>query len=450
MPKTRINCPNCRQPIMADINQLFDVGQDPRAKQMILSGSFNLARCPNCGYQGNLATPIVYHDPDKELLLTHFPAELAMPVHEQERLVGPLLKQVMDNLPIEKRKGYLLRPQTMFTMQALVERVLEGEGITKEMVEAQQKRLALLQRLLEVTSDDVLEHIAKENDRLLDADFFQILSRLGQSALASRDEQSAQRLNDLQGKLLKVCTFGKELQNQSQEVEAAMKALQEIGNDLTREKLLEMMLTAPTEVRLNVLVSLTRPALDYEFFQMLTGQVDAAQGEQRQKLIDFRTKLLTMTQRIDQEMEARAKRSAQLLAAILNQPDIAEATRQSLEAVDDFFVSALTERMNAAREAGDLDMIGKLNQVAGVLQSIQQPEEPPKAIALIEELIDNPDEAGMQKALEAHAAEINQEFLDTLGAVLGQMESAGDPEVLERLKTLYRVALRHSMRMNMQ
>ena len=76
MPKTRINCPNCRQPILADIEQLFDVGQDATAKQRILSGAFNIASCPNCGFNGMVATPLVYHDPDKGLLLTYFPPEL--------------------------------------------------------------------------------------------------------------------------------------------------------------------------------------------------------------------------------------------------------------------------------------------------------------------------------------------------------------------------------------
>jgi hypothetical protein len=137
MSKTRISCPNCRQPIMADINQLFDVGVDPRAKQMVLSGMFNIAQCPQCGYQGNLATPIVYHDPEKELLLTYFPAELALPVNEQERIIGPLIKQVVSSLAPEKRKGYLFQPKTMLTLQVLIETILGADGITKEMIEAQ-------------------------------------------------------------------------------------------------------------------------------------------------------------------------------------------------------------------------------------------------------------------------------------------------------------------------
>ena len=75
MPKTRINCPNCRQPVTADIDQLFDVNIDPAAKQRLLSGAFNIIQCPHCGFQGQAATPIVYHDPEKELLLTYVPPE---------------------------------------------------------------------------------------------------------------------------------------------------------------------------------------------------------------------------------------------------------------------------------------------------------------------------------------------------------------------------------------
>jgi hypothetical protein len=60
--------------ITANVEQLFDVTQDPQAKQRLLGGVSNMARCPYCGYQGRLATPIVYHDNDKELLLTFCPS----------------------------------------------------------------------------------------------------------------------------------------------------------------------------------------------------------------------------------------------------------------------------------------------------------------------------------------------------------------------------------------
>ena len=105
MPQTRTSCPRCHQPIMAEINQLFDTNIDPQAKQKILSGQFNIANCPNCGFKGTLSTPLVYHDPEKELLLTFFPPELGLPVNEQEKLIGPLINQAVNKLPIGKKKS---------------------------------------------------------------------------------------------------------------------------------------------------------------------------------------------------------------------------------------------------------------------------------------------------------------------------------------------------------
>src|SRR5665811_1188298 len=145
MPQTRTNCPRCKTPILVDVEQLFDLNIDPEAKKKLLSGSFNVIACKNCGYQGMMTTPMVYHDPSKELLLTYFPPEMGLPVNEQERLIGPMINQVVNKLSMEKRKGYLFRPQTMLTLQTMIEKVLEADGITKEMLDGQQKRLSLLQ-----------------------------------------------------------------------------------------------------------------------------------------------------------------------------------------------------------------------------------------------------------------------------------------------------------------
>jgi hypothetical protein len=132
---------------MADVTQLFDVAQDPGLKSQLLSGMANFVQCQVCGYQGALATPIVYHDPDKELLLTYVPAEIGLPRDEQEKLIGGLINQAVNRLPADKRKGYLLTPQAHLTMQGLIERILEADGITKEMIKAQQDKLDFLQKL---------------------------------------------------------------------------------------------------------------------------------------------------------------------------------------------------------------------------------------------------------------------------------------------------------------
>ena len=48
---------------------------------------------------------------------------------------------------MEKRRGYMLQPQTMLTMQSFMERVWGTEGVTPEMLARQQKQVELLRTL---------------------------------------------------------------------------------------------------------------------------------------------------------------------------------------------------------------------------------------------------------------------------------------------------------------
>ena len=178
MPQTQVSCPQCRQKITANIEQLFDVTQDPGAKQRLLNGVSNVANCQFCGYHGRLATPIVYHDADKELLLTFFPPELSVPLDQQEKTLGPLIQKVMDRLPPEKRKAYLLKPQANLTYESMIETILGKDGITPEMIKEQQERMMLIERLLQASSPDVRSEIIKQNEKLIDEQFFALFSRL--------------------------------------------------------------------------------------------------------------------------------------------------------------------------------------------------------------------------------------------------------------------------------
>jgi len=446
MSVTVINCPNCRQPIQADVKQLFDVSQEPTAKQILLSGAYNIVQCPHCGYQGNIASPIVYHDSDKELLLTFFPPEVSVKRDDQERLIGSLINRVVNNLPQEKRKGYLLRPQSALTMQGLVERILEADGITKEMIEAQQRRLALIQRLLN-TSEENRAEITTQEDELIDVEFFTLLSRLGESALASGDQDSAKKLADLQRSLLETTTFGRQIGEQTKEVEAAIASLQEAGQELTREKLLELIIQAPNEHRLNALVSLARPGMDYSFFQMLSERIDRSRGDGRARLIELRDKLLELTQEIDHQMEARAQQSRNLLESILNEADVEQATIQSLPAVDEFFVQHMNERLESARSKGDLDLINKIQKIQ---QVIEEASAAPPEIAFIEEMLGAKDDQSLRELLEANQEKVTPELLDALTNILAQMDSSQNQDLSSRLRKVQRSALRFSMEMKLK
>lgn len=452
--KTQIPCPRCRQPVVVQIEQLFDVSSDPGAKQRLLGSVSNFIICQNCGYNGPLATPIVYHDGDKELLLTYFPSELGTPVNEQEKQFGPLITQVMNRLPPEKRKAYLLRPQGFLTYQSLLERILGADGITPEMIQAQKKRVSVVERLLGASSPEARTEILKQDSALLDAEFFSIFNRLMEGAEASRQEQYIAQMKAIQSELLVGTEYGRKITAQATEVQEAIKTLQAAGKKLDRDKLLDILIDAPNDDRIHALVSLVRPGLDYTFFQSLTGRIEKKSGEERKKLEGLREKLLEITRQYDQLAEEEYKRANELLTTLLAADDIPQATSAHLQEINDSFVQILNNALQEANQKNDTERMPKLQQIVNVLQ---QASTPPPELALLETLLDAKDETALNKLLEEHTQEITPELSSMLASLMARTEEQAGAEpkgeaaqTVEKLRALYKAVLKFSMKKNMQ
>lgn len=452
MPQTQIACPRCHQMIPANVEQLFDVTQDPQAKQRLLGGISNMARCPHCGYQGRLATPIIYHDNDKELLLTYFPPELNVPLNEQERIIGPLIKQVMDRLPPEKRKAYLLKPTPNLTYESMIQTILEKDGITPEMLKEQQDRVALIERLLQASSPDVRIEIIKQNSKLFDEQFFALFSRLAQSAAGSGQEPVARAMVELQKQLLEETEFGRSLKESVGELEAATKSLQELGQGLTREKLLDLVLQSLNDARLRAYATIARGGMDYQFFQLLSERIDKASGEEKARLESIRDKLLDFTNEIDKQMEARYKQAQEFVESLLAKDDIVQAVRDNLDGFTQDAVDIVNQMLRQASEKNDYTRMGKLQKMVETLREVSTPPE----VAFIEQLLDAPDDMALDKMLEENRDLVNDQFMEALVGLVAQVDQAaeqGNPEakaLSEKLSKIYKAALRLSMQNNMR
>jgi CpXC protein len=451
MPQTQIACPRCRQMITANIEQLFDVTQDPHAKQRLLGGISNMARCPHCGYQGRLATPMVYHDNEKELLLTYFPPELNMPLNEQERLIGPMIKQVTDRLPPEKRKAYLLKPVPNLTYESMIQTILAKDGITPEMLKEQQDRVQVIERLLQASSKDVRSELIKQNINLFDEQFFALFSRLAQSAAGSGQEPVARAMVDLQNQLLEETEFGRNLKESVGELEAATKALQDLGQGLTREKLLDIVLQSPNDARIRAYATIARGGMDYQFFQLLSERIDKASGDEKARLESIREKLLDYTNEIDKQMEARYKQAQEFVESLLAQEDIEKAVRDNLNNFTQDAVDVVNQMLRQASEKNDYTRMGKLQKIAEILREVSTPPE----VAFIEQLLDAPDDATINQMLEANRDLLNDQFMEALIGLVAQVDQAseqGNPEAKalgEKLSTVYKTALKYSMQKNL-
>lgn len=448
MAKVQMSCPRCRQPLIADVEQLFDVDADPSAKQRLLSGQSNMAACQSCGYQGPVSVPVVYHDSSKQLLLTYFPADLGLPVNEQERLVGPYITTVMNRLPAEKRGAYLLQPKNMLTFQTMIETVLEKDGITKEMIEASQKRLNLLQRLLTISTPESRAEVISQEGALMDRDFFQMLGRLIEASMSSGDQQSARALATLQQEIIPQTEFGRQMQEQMNTVQAAVRELQEAGEKgLTREILLDVIIKyADNENVVANLTSLTRQGMDYEFFGLLTERINAASGADAEKLTELRKKLLEFTKELDLQMEAHLNQTRDLLEELIKTPNLEQVLGEVLPHLDEAFAQVMQSELQAARQKGDLQRSAKIQQIA---EAIQKASTPPGA-ELIEALLSTQDPEEQRKLLNEHAEEITPDFLQMLNSLAAQMEEENQPEFQQQVQEIYRMALRISMQANLK
>lgn len=442
----QVRCPRCSAPIQAAIDQVIDVSQDPGSKARLLSGSMNLVRCSACGYEGALATPIVYHDAGKELLLTFFPFELGTPKNEQERLLGQLINQVINRLPAEKRKGYLLQPQAVLTMQGLVDRILQADGITHEEIEAQRAKLRLFEDLLRV-AEDQLERFVNEHDAALDETFFSLATLAMQGTKDPRAQQALARRID---SALVFSSLGKRLKAQEAELKNAAESLKAAEGGLTRERLLEMLLSAPNEDRVTALASLARPALDYAFFQLLTDRTEAASGVDKDKLSALRQRLLEITQEIDQAQQARVTQAAEVLKAIASAKDLDEAVRGSLPLIDEVFLGVLEANLRAATDRGDKATAQRLEQVSERIRAVVRESLPP-GLRLAQQLLETREGSQGEALLDTAPPEaLNDDLLRVLMGTAQRLQEDGDDAGAQRLRKLHRHALHLSMQAKIQ
>jgi len=301
-----------------------------------------------------------------------------------------------------------------------------------------------------MTSPDARLELIKQNEKTIDEQFFGLFSRIAQNAMQSGQEPIARALIELQKQLLEETAFGRQLKESVGEVEAATKVLQEAGQSLNREKLLEFVLEAKSDARIRAYVSLARGGMDYTFLQSLSEKIEKAEGEEKARLESIREKVLGFIAEVDKQMEARFKQSQDFIETLLEQEDVEKATRENIDGFTQDSVEVVNQLLRQASEKNDYARMGKLQKMAQVLQEASAP---PPEIAFVEQLLQAPDGAGVVQMLKDNDAMVNQQFLEALSGLVAQMEAQGEnPEAKamgERLGEIYKTTLKYSMKKNM-
>jgi len=421
----KITCPNCSQPFNMPVEQVLDVQLDPSAKARLLMGQINVAACPHCGMAGAINVPFIYHDAEKELALVFMPMEAGETDLERQKLIGSLSQMVMNQMPPEQRKGYLLNPQVFLSLDSLIDRVLEAEGVTEEMIEKQKARADLLSQLLDVSTREEQLELIRENEALIDEEFFQALhTNLAQLEMIG-GEDIASGVRGLRRLLFEETEVGRRLAKRSE-------AFEELREEPTRQKLVELLAESEDPDTRAALIAFGQPLVDYLFFQTLTQRIEATEDKKKRKELEqIRKQVLDIRDEMQHQARQTLRRRAELLRRLLETEEPALLARRHLQELDELFFNLLDSEIEAAQRREDEETANALQEVWKLTIGLIREQIPPE-FALVSQIMEAESDEELKKILEKNKVAVSPPMIELLGQLEEEMRERGDEEEADR------------------
>jgi len=412
-----LNCPHCGFSYQAPVFTVVDVGESPELKQHLLAGRLNASQCPNCHNINYLATPLLYHDPGHEFLAIFMPPQLNMTENQRQKAIGDLSKALMDALPAEKRRGYMLSPQQFLSMDSLGEKILGLDGITPEMIEASKRKAQLVEELARMMGDDMTFNMAVvENKPLLDQEFFMMLSNTIRTAEGAGQAGQVELLTELHEKLLPLTEVGQRILKQR-------RAVEKLGEQPTRDNIMQAILEGDLD-EVEAITFVAYRALDYEFLQALTEHIEATSGEEREQLEEKRQLILKIIEQLRASEEEQLQAAAALIQELLSAEDMNKAIDEMLPYIDQTVIALLAMNITQAEEQGATAAATRLRQLHDAIMQRLQDAMPPQFLLLMQLIeSDYPDET--RSILKERKELVDDEFIAFVEAYIAQLESDG-------------------------
>lgn len=432
----QISCPRCQTPLTVDIFQVIDVQRNPERKYALLNGQLNTFSCPNCGLTGQVASPLLFHDAESELLAVYVPMEMNLPHLEQERLIGRMVKELMDKTPAEQRRGYMLQPQTIINFQSFIEKVLETEGITPEMIARQRKQAELVDTLAQA-DDEVVGILLRERGDEIDETFFALVQNAMQAAEQQRNSARMVGLTNLRARLYTETEVGRRLEKR----EIALRSFEQEAkreNGLTPALLLKHILAnVDDEGTVRSLAMAGQSALDYSFFVLLTEEVEKAarrkDKETSKKLTGIRRILLDMQKALNEASEELMNRANATLSTLLAADDKRAAIREHASELDEAFMYLLSARLEAAERQDQAAEIARLTQIYDLIVDEAEQQTPPE-IRLVNRLLQAETDTELRQLLDENAELVTPQLGQVLAAVSRELGPDTPAELRDRLR----------------
>ena len=188
-------------------------------------------------------------------------------------------------------------------------------------------------------------------------------------------------------------------------------------------------------------------ALTYEFFQLLTAEIEKLEKAKDKlavgRLTEVRKRLLEFQENMRQQSQQVVMRADQLLQQIMQAPDREAAVRANLGRIDDAFMYVLSNRIAQADQQGKSEQAQALNQLYTLIMSFAEQQAPPE-VQLLNELMEAESEAAMAQILDDGAELLSPELVQVVDMLRERAGEGGQPELdgrLSQIKTMIQTRL---------
>jgi hypothetical protein len=317
------------------------------------------------------------------------------------------------------------------SLASLIDSVLEADGIPREVLEQQRKRVELISTLAAALPEEQeFNRLVEEHRAEMSPEFFATIDAFIQASVQEGQNESAQVLQMLRGKLAEMTGLSGEQQTTGE------------SSPTDIQQLIERLAGASDDA-LEEIITEVRPELDYSFFQAWTERIEALQAagqtEEAQRLTSRRQQILELVERMDQEAHAMFEAGTNTLRDILAAPDAEAAMRERREEINEAFMLVLSANIAQAQRTGQEDMAARMEQISQMAIELIQESLPPEE-RLINQLMMADAQEERSKLLRSNMALVDIDFVKKLNELADQQAQQGMQEQSGKLRTLAREA----------
>jgi hypothetical protein len=304
---------------------------------------------------------------------------------------------------------------------------------------ARQQRQVDLLRTLTTASADVQDFLLKDRAREIDETFFAILRAQIEATSQMGDPNQVNSLLNLQAKLMTQTAVGRQLEKQQMALHALNRDAKK-ANGLSPTILFNHIVANEADDTLVNAIALTgRGAMTYEFFALLTGEVEKREKAKdtagAKRLGGIRDQLLEMQRELQQATQTVLQEAQATLDEILAAPDPREAIADNMGRIDDAFMHVLDARTAHAEQSGRGEEAARLRQIQEEIISLVQGDTPPE-VQLLSQLVSAPDKAAREQIMGAAAGLVSAELVQVVDMLREQATASDQSDLGERLSVI--------------